>query len=156
MFFDNRLHDLSIENKVRAMEMRLKYQQTGNELYKILAEYYEDGTDCDKHFQITKKINKKESPAAKKDVKDKHLWKCKSLISCIRPYPQLTENYTAVRELTVDEAVSWHKDNVKLSEGLQKLIEELLKDTDPGHYTIYDAGLFYKKDGEWVLYEENN
>ena len=57
MFFDDRLREMSIEYKLKAMEMRLKYQQTGNELYKILAEYYEDSTDCYKHFKITKKIH---------------------------------------------------------------------------------------------------
>lgn len=29
-------------NSLKAMEMRLKYQQTGNEFYRILAEAYED------------------------------------------------------------------------------------------------------------------
>ena len=30
-----------MSHKFNAMKMRLKYQQTGNELYKILAEFYE-------------------------------------------------------------------------------------------------------------------
>lgn len=154
MFFEQRLHEMSIEYKAKAREMRLKYRQTGNELYKILAEYYEDATDCDKCFQIAKKVNKKENLVAKKDVKDKRLWKCKSLTNWVRPQPQLIENYTPVRELTVDEAVSWHKDCVKLWEDQQKLMRQL-KDKGICSVTVYDAGLFYKKDGEWVLYEEN-
>ena len=79
-----------------------------------------------------------------KDKEDKRLWKCKELTIYKEPL-SFEESYTDVRELTVDEAVSWCKDRVKQL-------------NDYCHYvcTVYSMGLFYKKGGEWVLYEENN
>lgn len=79
-------------------------------------------------------------PGSKKA--EKHLWKARA--TCIYkhlPIPSTTQ-YTDIRELTVDEAVSWYKD-----------WEKHLNDYGCDAYTIYAMGLFYKKDGEWVRYE---
>lgn len=75
--------------------------------------------------------------------KEKRLWKAAS--TCIYkrlPIPSTTQD-TDVRELTVDEALSWYKD-------WGKHLNDYGCDAV---YTLYAMGLFYKKDGEWVRYE---
>lgn len=72
---------------------------------------------------------------------EKRLWKANAVYVCKRvPLPCETK-YTDVRELTVDEAVSWYTDWVKH-----------LNDNPNNIHTIFPGGLFYKKDGEWVRY----
>lgn len=75
-------------------------------------------------------------------LKQKRLWKARSTCVYTRlPIPCKTD-YTDVRELTVDEAVSWYKDWAKH-----------LNDYHSDAFTVYSNGLFYKKDGEWLRYE---
>lgn len=76
------------------------------------------------------------------EQKQKRLWRARSVCVCKRlPIPSKKE-YTDIRELTVDEAVSWYKD-----------WEKHLNDYHSDAVTIYGNGLFYRKDGMWLLYE---
>lgn len=69
----------------------------------------------------------------KKD--EKRLWKFK-LTYFLNTL--LQEDFSEVRELTTDEAINW----------LDKYIKQ-----KPRDYNF--TSLYYKKDGEWVLYEKN-
>ena len=69
----------------------------------------------------------------KKD--EKRLWKFK-LTYFLNTL--LQEDFSEVRELTTDEAINW--------------LDEYIK-RKPRDYNF--TGLYYKKDGEWVLYEKN-
>ena len=71
----------------------------------------------------------------KTDKDEKRLWKFK-LTYFINTL--LQEDLSEVRELTTDEAINW--------------LDEYIKRT-PRNYNF--ASLYYKKDGEWVLYEKN-
>ena len=71
----------------------------------------------------------------KTDKDEKRLWKVK-----LTYYTNtlLQEDLSEDRELTTDEAINW--------------LDEYIKRT-PRNYNF--ASLYYKKDGEWVLYEKN-
>ena len=71
----------------------------------------------------------------KTDKDEKRLWKFK-LTYFINTL--LQEDLSEVRELTTDEAINWLDDYIKRA---------------PRNYNF--ASLYYKKDGEWVLYEKN-
>lgn len=71
----------------------------------------------------------------KTDKDEKRLWKFK-LTYFLNTL--LQEDLSEVRELTTDEAINW--------------LDEYIKRT-PRHYNF--TSLYYKKDGEWVLYEKN-
>ena len=71
----------------------------------------------------------------KTDKDEKRLWKFK-LTYFLNTL--LQEDLSEVRELTTDEAINW--------------LDEYIKRT-PRNYNF--ASLYYKKDGEWVLYEKN-
>ena len=74
----------------------------------------------------------------KTDKDEKRLWKFKLTYS-FQPFygpPSSQEDLSEVRELTTDEAINWIAEYIK-----QK----------PRHYN--STSLYYKKDGEWVLYE---
>ena len=76
----------------------------------------------------------------KTDKDEKRLWKFKltySFQSLFGP-PSSQEVLSEVRELTTDEAINW--------------LDEYIKQK-PRNYN--STSLYYKKDGEWVLYEEN-
>ena len=76
----------------------------------------------------------------KADKDEKRLWKFKLTYS-FQPFygpPSSQEDLSEVRELTTDEAINW--------------IDEYIKQK-PRHYN--STSLYYKKDGEWVLYEKN-
>lgn len=76
-----------------------------------------------------------------KSKSEKRLWKARSFCIYNRlPIPSTT-SYTDMRELTVDEAVSWYKAWAKH-----------LNDYHSDAFTVYSSGLFYKKDGEWIRY----
>ena len=74
----------------------------------------------------------------KTDKDEKRLWKFKLTYSFQPLYgpPSSQEDLSEVRELTTDEAINWIAEYIK-----QK----------PRHYN--STSLYYKKDGEWVLYE---
>ena len=76
----------------------------------------------------------------KTDKDEKRLWKFKLTYSFQPSYGPLSsqEILSEVRELTTDEAINW----------LDKYIKQ-----KPRNYNF--TGLYYKKDGEWVLYEKN-
>ena len=73
----------------------------------------------------------------KKDKK--RLWKFKLTyyFKALYGLQLLQEDLSEVRELTTDEAINW--------------LDEYIKRT-PRDYNF--TGLYYKKDGEWVLYEK--
>lgn len=99
--------------------------------------------DLDISEQALDKAVEHLKPGSKKA--EKHLWKAR--VTCIYkhlPIPSTTQ-YTDIRELTVDEAVSWYKD-------WEKHLNDYGCDDV---YTVYAMGLFYKKDGKWVIYEVN-
>ena len=76
----------------------------------------------------------------KTDKDEKRLWKFKltySFQSLFGPSSS-QEDLSEVRELTTDEAINWMDEYIK-----QK----------PRNYN--STSLYYKKDGEWVLYEKN-
>ena len=74
----------------------------------------------------------------KTDKDEKRLWKFKLTYSFQPLYgpPSSQEDLSEVRELTTDEAINW----------LDKYIKQKHR-----HYN--SASLYYKKDGEWVLYK---
>ena len=76
----------------------------------------------------------------KTDKDEKRLWKFKLTYSFQPLYgpPSSQEDLSEVRELTTDEAINW--------------LDEYIKQK-PRNYNF--KSLYYKKDGEWVLYEEN-
>ena len=76
----------------------------------------------------------------KTDKDEKRLWKFKLTYHFQSPYGATSsrEDLSEVRELTTDEAINW--------------LDEYIKRT-PRNYNF--ASLYYKKDGEWVLYEKN-
>ena len=76
----------------------------------------------------------------KTDKDEKRLWKFKLTYSFQSIYgpPSIQGVRSEVRELTTDEAINW--------------LDEYIKRTHR-HYNF--ASLYYKKDGEWVLYEKN-
>ena len=76
----------------------------------------------------------------KTDKDEKRLWKFKLTYSFQSLFgsPSSQEVLSEVRELTTDEAINW----------LDKYIKQ-----KPRNYNF--TGLYYKKDGEWVLYEKN-
>ena len=71
----------------------------------------------------------------KTDKDEKRLWKFK-LTYFLNTL--LQEDLSEVRELTTDEAINW--------------LNEYIKRT---HRNYNFASLYYKKDGEWVLYKKN-
>ena len=71
----------------------------------------------------------------KTDKDEKRLWKFK-LTYFINTL--LQEDLSEVRELTTDEAINWLDEYIKRK-----------------HRNYNSASLYYKKDGEWVLYEKN-
>ena len=74
----------------------------------------------------------------KTDKDEKRLWKFKltySFQSLFGP-PSSQEDLSEVRELTTDEAINW--------------LDEYIKQKSR-NYNF--ASLYYKKDGEWVLYK---
>lgn len=76
----------------------------------------------------------------KTDKDEKRLWKFKLtyFFQPIYGLPSSQEDLSEVRELTTDEAINW--------------LNEYIKQT-PRNYNF--ASLYYKKDGEWVLYKKN-
>ena len=76
----------------------------------------------------------------KTDKDEKRLWKFKLTYSFQPLYgpPSSQEVLSEVRELTTDEAINW--------------LDEYIKQK---HINYNFTGLYYKKDGEWVLYEKN-
>ena len=76
----------------------------------------------------------------KTDKDEKRLWKFKLTYSFQSLYglPSIQEDLSEVRELTTDEAINW--------------LDKYIKQT-PRDYNF--ASLYYKKDGEWVLYKKN-
>ena len=74
----------------------------------------------------------------KTDKDEKRLWKFKLTYSFQPSYGPLSsqEILSEVRELTTDEAINW--------------LDEYIKQK-PRNYN--SASLYYKKDGEWVLYK---
>ena len=74
----------------------------------------------------------------KTDKDEKRLWKFKLTYS-FQPFygpPSSQEDLSEVRELTTDEAINWLNEYIK-----QK------------HRHYNSIRLYYKKDGEWVLYK---
>ena len=76
----------------------------------------------------------------KTDKDEKRLWKFKLTYSFQPLYGPLSsqEDLSEVRELTTDEAINW--------------LDEYIKQK-PRNYN--STSLYYKKNGEWVLYEKN-
>ena len=74
----------------------------------------------------------------KTDKDEKRLWKFKLTYSFQPLYGPLSsqEDLSEVRELTTDEAINW--------------LDEYIKQK-PRNYN--STSLYYKKDGEWVLYK---
>ena len=74
----------------------------------------------------------------KTDKDEKRLWKFKLIYSFQPSYgpPSSQEVLSEVRELTTDEAINW--------------LDEYIKQKSR-NYNF--ASLYYKKDGEWVLYK---
>lgn len=74
----------------------------------------------------------------KTDKDEKRLWKFKLTYSFQPFYGPLSsqEDLSEVRELTTDEAINWLNEYIKQR---------------PRNYNF--AGLYYKKDGEWVFYK---
>lgn len=75
---------------------------------------------------------------------EKRLWKAKCWISgCFSS--KLDEEYSDVHEFTVEEAKEfykgWKADLVKMYSKLRT-------------FSCYIGPLFYKKDGEWIVFEE--
>jgi hypothetical protein len=89
----------------------------------------------------TLKATLRDYPQKEGSKTEKRLWKAKSTYVCKRGILPGETTYTDVRELTVDEAVSWYTDWAKH-----------LNDSPNNVFTVYVGGLFYKKDGEWVRY----
>lgn len=71
----------------------------------------------------------------KTDKDEKRLWKFK-LTYFLNTL--LQEDLSEVRELTTDEAINWLDEYIKRK-----------------HRDYNSTSLYYKKDGEWVLYEKN-
>ena len=86
-------------------------------------------------------ITSSKEPRQTAETDKKRLWKYKLTYYSKPLYglPLLQEELSDVRELTTNEAINWLYESIKLT---------------PIDYDF--VGLFYKKDGEWVLYEENN
>ena len=80
-------------------------------------------------------ITSSKEPRQTAETDEKRLWKFK-LTYFLNTL--LQEDFSEVRELTTDEAINW--------------IDEYIKQK-PRDYN--STSLYYKKDGEWVLYEEN-
>ena len=76
----------------------------------------------------------------KTDKDEKRLWKFKLTYSFQPLYGPLSsqEDLSEVRELTTDEAINW--------------LDEYIKQK-PRNYN--STSLYYKKNGEWALYEKN-
>ena len=74
----------------------------------------------------------------KTDKDEKRLWKFKLTYSFQPSYGPLSsqEILSEVRELTTDEAINW--------------LDEYIKQKSRNYNS---ASLYYKKDGEWVLYK---
>ena len=79
-------------------------------------------------------ITSSKEPRQTEETDKKRLWKFK-LTYFLNTL--LQEDFSEVKELTTDEAINW--------------LDEYIKRT-PRDYNF--TGLYYKKDGEWVLYEK--
>ena len=89
------------------------------------------------HFSVI--VSSKE-PRQTAETDEKRLWKYK-LTYYSHPFSELSflqEELSDVRELTTNEAINWLDESIKLT---------------PRDYDF--VGLFYKKDGEWVLYDDS-
>ena len=88
------------------------------------------------HFSI---ITSSKEPKQTTETDEKRLWKFKLTYYSHPIYglPLLQEEISSVRELTINEAINW------LDEYIKRM---------PRDYNF--TGLYYKKDGEWVLYEK--
>ena len=75
-----------------------------------------------------------------KDKGKKRLWKYKLTYYSKPLYGPslLQEELSNIRELTTDEAINWLDESIKLT-----------------HRDYNFVGLYYKKDGEWVLYDRS-
>ena len=87
------------------------------------------------HFSV---ITSSKEPRQTIETDEKRLWKYKLAYYSQPLYGPsfLQEELSNIRELTTDEAINW--------------LDESIKRT---HRDCVFVGLFYKKDGEWVLYE---
>lgn len=98
---------------------------------------------CEYRELLNKYSKKDEENESSKE--EKRLWKARILDTPKNGHSVCffqKEYYTDVREMSVKEAIEWYND-----------LKEHLNDFE----SVYDSdgrGLYYKKDGEWVRYEE--
>ena len=91
------------------------------------------------HFSVI--VSSKEPrQTTETETDEKRLWKYKLTYYSKPLYGPslLQEELSNVRELTTDEAINWLDESIKLT-----------------HRDCNSADLYYKKDGEWVLYDRS-